>query len=111
MATATLRFSPSGISRFNVLTQHNKDGTDLFIIIRGASEGTKMRLDLTGAIRQILITQGNMRPTGRWSMANKAGRELVDTKYSWFLGWRPVMVLWDDTLYSPVALCCGRYES
>ncbi|PUU80748.1 hypothetical protein B9Z19DRAFT_1123095 [Tuber borchii] len=40
VAAHILRFNPSGISRFGVLTQHNRDGTDVFMIIRGAYKGT-----------------------------------------------------------------------
>ncbi|PUU80386.1 hypothetical protein B9Z19DRAFT_975145, partial [Tuber borchii] len=40
VAAHILCFSPSGISWFGVLTQHNTYGTDIFLIIRGAYEGT-----------------------------------------------------------------------
>ncbi|PUU80416.1 hypothetical protein B9Z19DRAFT_1123695 [Tuber borchii] len=91
-----LGFSPSGISRFGVLTQYNKDGTDVFmIIIRGAYGGQIMRLDIDwNYSRKILISQWNMHSTDGRSMAlnlyQQSGRHLVYTKFALLLGQPPV---------------------
>lgn len=56
--THILRFSPTTISRFGVLIRHNKDGTDVFMIIRGAFETQTIKLDTDRSYStEILIAQ------------------------------------------------------
>ncbi|KAH0541502.1 beta subunit of fatty acid synthetase [Glutinoglossum americanum] len=97
-ATHILDFGPGGISGLGVLTQRNKDGTGVRIILAGDMEGTnavvgyKPELFDRDEEHAIKYAIDWVKEFGPRLVKTSAGRTYVDTKMSRLLGVPPVMV-------------------
>ena len=97
-ATHILDFGPGGISGLGVLTNRNKDGTGVRVILAGAIDGTNAEVgykpeifdrDLEHAVRYAVDW---VKEHGPRLVKTSVGQTYVDTKMSRTIGLPPVMV-------------------
>ncbi|KAF1987054.1 beta subunit of fatty acid synthase [Aulographum hederae CBS 113979] len=97
-ATHILDFGPGGISGLGVLTNRNKDGTGVRVILAGAMDGTNNEVgykpelfdrDSTHAVKYNVDW---VKEHGPRLARTSVGQTFVDTKMSRMLGLPPVMV-------------------
>ena len=97
-ATHILDFGPGGISGLGVLTNRNKDGTGVRVILAGAMDGTNVEVgykpelfdrDEENAVKYAVDW---VKEHGPRLVKTSAGQTFVDTKMSRLLGLPPVMV-------------------
>ncbi|KAI9689976.1 MAG: beta subunit of fatty acid synthetase [Bathelium mastoideum] len=97
-ATHILDFGPGGISGLGVLTNRNKDGTGVRVILAGSMDGTNAEVgykpeifdrDSEHAVRYAVDW---VKEYGPRLAKTSTGRTYVDTKMSRLLGLPPVMV-------------------
>ncbi|KAI9859104.1 MAG: beta subunit of fatty acid synthetase [Vezdaea acicularis] len=97
-ATHVLDFGPGGISGLGVLTNRNKEGTGVRVILAGAMDGTNAEVgykpelfdrDEEHAVKYAVDWVKEHSPR---LVKTSAGRTFVDTKMSRLLGLPPVMV-------------------
>ncbi len=97
-ATHILDFGPGGISGLGVLTNRNKEGTGVRVILAGTMDGTNAELgykpelfdrDEAHAVRYAVDW---VKEHGPRLVKTSAGQTFVDTKMSRVLGLPPVMV-------------------
>ena len=97
-ATHIIDFGPGGISGLGVLTNRNKDGTGVRVILAGAMDGTNVEVgykpelfdrDEEHAVRYAVDW---VKEHGPKLIKTSVGRTFVDTKMSRLLGVPPIMV-------------------
>lgn len=97
-ATHIIDFGPGGISGLGVLTNRNKDGTGVRVILAGAIDGTNAEIgyktelfdrDESHAVKYAVDW---VKEHGPKLIKNSVGKTFVDTKMSRLLGVPPVMV-------------------
>lgn len=97
-ATHILDFGPGGISGLGPLTNRNKDGTGVRVILAGTIEGTNTEVgykpeifdrDLNNAVKYAVDW---VKEHGPKLVRTSVGKTFVDTKMSRMLGLPPVMV-------------------
>lgn len=97
-ATHIVDFGPGGISGLGVLTNRNKDGTGVRVILAGAMDGTNAEIgyktelfdrDESHAVKYAVDW---VKEHGPKLIKNSVGKTFVDTKMSRLLGVPPVMV-------------------
>ncbi|KAI9818700.1 MAG: beta subunit of fatty acid synthetase [Thelocarpon impressellum] len=97
-ATHILDFGPGGISGLGVLTNRNKEGTGVRVILAGAMDGTNTEVgykpelfdrDEENAVKYAVDW---VKEHGPRLVKTSAGQTFVDTKMSRLLGLPPVMV-------------------
>lgn len=97
-ATHILDFGPGGISGLGVLTNRNKDGTGVRVILAGTMDGTNSEVgykpeifdrDAENAVKYAVDW---LKEYGPKLVKTSAGQTFVDTKMSRQLGLPPVMV-------------------
>lgn len=97
-ATHIVDFGPGGISGLGVLTNRNKDGTGVRVILAGAMDGTNAEIgyktelfdrDESYAVKYAVDW---VKEHGPKLVKNSVGKTFVDTKMSRLLGVPPVMV-------------------
>ena len=97
-ATHIVDFGPGGISGLGVLTNRNKDGTGVRVILAGAIDGTnseigyKTELFDRDAEHAIKYAVNWVKEHGPKLIKTSVGQTFVDTKMSRLLGVPPVMV-------------------
>ncbi|KAI5794515.1 acyl transferase domain-containing protein [Peziza echinospora] len=97
-ATHIIDFGPGGNSGLGVLTQRNKEGTGVRIIIAGALEGTTADLGYKAELfdrdeeHAVKYAVNWVKEYGPTLVRTKEGKTYVDTKFSRLLGRPPVMV-------------------
>lgn len=97
-ATHLIDFGPGGISGLGVLTNRNKDGTGVRVILAGAIDGTntevgyKTELFDRDAEHAVEYAVDWVKDHGPRLVKTSAGQTFVDTKMSRLLGVPPVMV-------------------
>ena len=97
-ATHVLDFGPGGISGLGVLTNRNKDGTGVRVILAGAMDGTNAEVGYKPELldrdeeHAVKYAANWVKEHGPKLIKTSAGRVYVDTKMSRLLGVPPVMV-------------------
>lgn len=97
-ATHIVDFGPGGISGLGVLTNRNKDGTGVRVILAGAMDGTngeigyKTELFDRDESHAVIYAVDWVKEHGPKLVKNSVGKTFVDTKMSRLLGVPPVMV-------------------
>ena len=97
-ATHILDFGPGGISGLGVLTNRNKDGTGVRVILAGAMDGTNTEVGYKPELfdrdeeHAVKFNVDWVREHGPRLVKTSVGRTYVDTKMSRLLGVPPVMV-------------------
>jgi fatty acid synthase subunit beta len=97
-ATHILDFGPGGISGLGVLTNRNKDGTGVRVILAGAIEGQNAEVGYKPEIfdrdaeHAVKYAVDWVKEHGPRLVKTSAGQTFVDTKMSRMLGLPPVMV-------------------
>jgi fatty acid synthase subunit beta, fungi type len=97
-ATHIIDFGPGGISGLGVLTNRNKDGSGVRVILAGTIDGTNVEVgykpelfdrDHDGAVK---YAPDWLKEHGPKLIRTSTGRTYVDTKFSRLLGLPPIMV-------------------
>ncbi|KAF7185742.1 Fatty acid synthase subunit beta [Pseudocercospora fuligena] len=97
-ATHILDFGPGGISGLGVLTNRNKDGTGVRVILAGTMDGTNTEVGYKPEIfdrdaeHAVKYAVDWVKEYGPKLVRTSAGQTFVDTKMSRMLGLPPVMV-------------------
>ena len=97
-ATHIIDFGPGGISGLGVLTQRNKDGTGVRVILGGAMDGTNFEVGYKPELfdrdeeHAVKYAVDWVKVHGPKLVKTSAGQTFVDTKMSRVLGVPPVMV-------------------
>ncbi|OBW69814.1 MAG: Uncharacterized protein AUREO_001380 [Aureobasidium pullulans] len=97
-ATHVLDFGPGGISGLGVLTNRNKDGTGVRVILAGTMDGTNAEVGYKPEIfdrdaeHAVKYAVDWVKEHGPKLARTSAGQTFVDTKMSRMLGLPPVMV-------------------
>ncbi|EEH21369.2 hypothetical protein PABG_03585 [Paracoccidioides brasiliensis Pb03] len=97
-ATHLLDFGPGGISGLGVLTNRNKDGTGVRIILAGAMDGTNAEVGYKPELfdrdeeHAVKYAVDWVKEHGPRLVKTSVGQTFVDTKMSRLLGVAPVMV-------------------
>ena len=97
-ATHILDFGPGGISGLGVLTNRNKDGTGVRVILAGAIDGTNAEVGYKPEIfdrdqeHAVRYAVNWVKEHGPRLVKTSVGQTFVDTKMSRMLGLPPVMV-------------------
>ncbi|KAI6865748.1 beta subunit of fatty acid synthase, partial [Hortaea werneckii] len=97
-ATHILDFGPGGISGLGVLTNRNKDGTGVRVILAGSMDGTNSEVGYKPEIfdrdaeHAVKYAADWMKEHGPKLARTSVGQTFVDTKMSRMLGLPPVMV-------------------
>ncbi|KAF2791503.1 beta subunit of fatty acid synthase [Melanomma pulvis-pyrius CBS 109.77] len=97
-ATHILDFGPGGISGLGVLTNRNKDGTGVRVILAGAMEGQNVEVGYKPEIfdrdaeHAVKYAVDWVKEHGPRLVKTSTGQTFVDTKMSRMLGLPPVMV-------------------
>ncbi|KAF2209620.1 hypothetical protein CERZMDRAFT_46958 [Cercospora zeae-maydis SCOH1-5] len=97
-ATHILDFGPGGISGLGVLTNRNKDGTGVRVILAGTLDGTNPEVGYKPEIfdrdaeHAVKYAVDWVKEYGPKLVKTSAGQTFVDTKMSRMLGLPPVMV-------------------
>jgi len=97
-ATHILDFGPGGISGLGVLTNRNKDGTGVRVILAGAMDGTNSEVGYKPELfdrdeeHAVKYAVDWVKEHGPKLVKTSAGQTFVDTKMSRLLGVPPVMV-------------------
>lgn len=97
-ATHIVDFGPGGISGLGVLTNRNKDGTGVRVILAGAIDGTNAEIGYKTELfdrdesRAVKYAVDWVKEHGPKLVKNSVGKTFVDTKMSRLLGVPPVMV-------------------
>ena len=97
-ATHVIDFGPGGISGLGVLTNRNKDGTGVRVILAGAMDGTNAEVGYKPELfdrdeaHAVKYATNWLKEHAPRLVKTSAGKMLVDTKMSRLLGVPPVMV-------------------
>ena len=97
-ATHILDFGPGGISGLGVLTNRNKDGTGVRVILAGTMDGTNAEVGYKPELldrdeeHAVRFAANWVKEHGPKLVKTSTGRVFVDTKMSRMLGVPPVMV-------------------
>lgn len=97
-ATHILDFGPGGISGLGVLTNRNKDGTGVRVILAGAMDGTNAEVGYKPEVfdrdeeHAVRYAVNWVKEHGPKLVKTSAGQTIVDTKMSRLLGVPPLMV-------------------
>ena len=96
-ATHVLDFGPGGISGLGVLTNRNKDGTGVRVILAGAMDGTNAEIGykpelLDRDVDAVKYAKDWVKEHSPKLVRDSVGKTFVDTKMSRLLGVPPVMV-------------------
>ena len=97
-ATHLIDFGPGGISGLGVLTNRNKDGTGVRVILGGAIDGTNTEVGYKTELfdrdeeHAVKYAVDWVKEHGPKLVKTSAGQTFVDTKMSRLLGLAPVMV-------------------
>ncbi len=97
-ATHIIDFGPGGISGLGVLTNRNKDGTGVRVILAGAMDGTNQEVGYKPELfdrdeeHAVKYAVDWVKEHGPKLVRTSAGQTFVDTKMSRLLGVPPVMV-------------------
>ena len=97
-ATHIIDFGPGGISGLGVLTNRNKDGTGVRVILAGAMDGTNTEVGYKPELldrdeeHAVKYAVDWVKEHGPRLIKTSVGQTLVDTKMSRLLGVPPVMV-------------------
>jgi fatty acid synthase subunit beta len=97
-ATHILDFGPGGISGLGVLTNRNKDGTGVRVILAGAMDGTNAEVGYKPEVfdrdeeHAVKYAVNWVKEHGPKLVKTSAGQTIVDTKMSRLLGVPPLMV-------------------
>ena len=97
-ATHIIDFGPGGISGLGVLTNRNKDGTGVRVILAGAMDGTNTEVGYKPELfdrdeeHAVKYAVDWVKEHGPKLVKNSVGQTFVDTKLSRLLGIPPVMV-------------------
>lgn len=96
-ATHIIDFGPGGISGLGVLTNRNKDGTGVRVVLAGAIDGTNGEVGYKPELfdrdeHAVQYAIDWVKEFGPSLVKNAAGQTFVDTKMSRLLGIPPVMV-------------------
>ncbi|KAK1022274.1 beta subunit of fatty acid synthetase, partial [Friedmanniomyces endolithicus] len=97
-ATHILDFGPGGISGLGVLTNRNKDGTGVRVILAGTMDGTNVEVGYKPEIfdrdaeHAVKYAVDWVKEHGPKLVKTSVGQTYVDTKMSRLLGLPPVMV-------------------
>ncbi|KAL3469377.1 acyl transferase domain-containing protein [Aspergillus californicus] len=96
-ATHIIDFGPGGISGLGVLTNRNKDGTGVRVILAGAMDGTNAEVGYKPELfdrdeHSVEFAIDWVKEYGPRLVKNATGQTFVDTKMSRLLGIPPVMV-------------------
>lgn len=97
-ATHILDFGPGGISGLGVLTNRNKDGTGVRVILAGAMDGTNAEVGYKPEMfdrdeeHAVKYAVNWVKEHGPKLVKTSAGQTFVDTKMSRLLGVPPLMV-------------------
>ena len=97
-ATHILDFGPGGISGLGVLTNRNKDGTGVRVILAGAMDGSNSEVGYKTEIfdrdeeHAVKYAVNWVKDHGPRLIKNSVGQTFVDTKMSRLLGVPPLMV-------------------
>lgn len=97
-ATHILDFGPGGISGLGVLTNRNKDGTGVRVILAGTMDGTNTEVGYKPEIfdrdaeKAVKYAVDWVKDYGPKLVKTSVGQTFVDTKMSRMLGLPPVMV-------------------
>lgn len=97
-ATHILDFGPGGISGLGVLTNRNKDGTGVRVILAGTIDGTNVEVGYKPEIfdrdqeHAVRYAVNWVKEHGPRLVKTSVGQTFVDTKMSRMLGLPPVMV-------------------
>jgi fatty acid synthase subunit beta len=97
-ATHILDFGPGGISGLGVLTNRNKDGTGVRVILAGAMDGTNAEVGYKPEMfdrdeeHAVKYAVNWIKEHGPKLVKTSAGQTIVDTKMSRLLGVPPLMV-------------------
>jgi fatty acid synthase subunit beta len=97
-ATHILDFGPGGISGLGVLTNRNKDGTGVRVILAGAMDGTNAEVGYKPEMfdrdeeHAVKYAVNWVKEHGPKLVKTSAGQTIVDTKMSRLLGVPPLMV-------------------
>lgn len=97
-ATHIVDFGPGGISGLGVLTNRNKDGTGVRVILAGAMDGTNGEIGYKTELfdrdeeHAVKYAVDWVKEHGPRLVKNSLGQTFVDTKMSRLLGVPPVMV-------------------
>ncbi|KAI4197359.1 MAG: hypothetical protein LQ350_005980 [Teloschistes chrysophthalmus] len=97
-ATHIIDFGPGGISGLGVLTNRNKDGTGVRIILAGAMDGTNTEVGYKAELfdrdeeHAVKYNVDWVKEHGPKLVRTSVGQTFVDTKMSRLLGIPPVMV-------------------
>ncbi|TLD37351.1 beta subunit of fatty acid synthase [Venturia nashicola] len=98
MATHILDFGPGGISGLGVLTNRNKEGTGVRVILAGAIDGTNVEVGYKPELfdrdseHAVQYAADWVKDHGPKLVRDSVGRTFVDTKMSRMLGLPPVLV-------------------
>ena len=96
-ATHVVDFGPGGISGLGVLTNRNKDGTGVRVILTGAMDGTNTEVGYKPELfdrdtNSVRYAADWVKEHGPRLVRTSAGQTFVDTKMSRLLGIPPIMV-------------------
>ncbi|KAL4780487.1 acyl transferase domain-containing protein [Aspergillus varians] len=96
-ATHIIDFGPGGISGLGVLTNRNKDGTGVRVVLAGAMDGTNAEVGYKPELfdrdeHSVKYAIDWVKEYGPRLMKNATGQTFVDTKMSRLLGIPPIMV-------------------
>ncbi|KAL2836218.1 acyl transferase domain-containing protein [Aspergillus pseudoustus] len=96
-ATHIIDFGPGGISGLGVLTNRNKDGTGVRVILAGAMDGTNVEVGYKPELfdrdeHSVKYAVDWVKEHGPRLVKNANGQTFVDTKLSRLLGIPPIMV-------------------
>ncbi|KAL3457639.1 acyl transferase domain-containing protein [Aspergillus heterothallicus] len=96
-ATHILDFGPGGISGLGVLTNRNKDGTGVRVVLAGAMDGTNAEVGYKPELfdrdeHSVKYAVDWVKEHGPRLAKNANGQTFVDTKMSRLLGIPPIMV-------------------
>jgi len=96
-ATHIVDFGPGGISGLGVLTNRNKDGTGVRVVLAGAVDGTNGEVGYKPELfdrdeHAVQYAIDWVKEFGPRLVKNAAGQTFVDTKMSRLLGIPPIMV-------------------
>jgi fatty acid synthase subunit beta, fungi type len=97
-ATHIIDFGPGGISGLGVLTNRNKDGTGVRVILAGTIDGTNVEVGYKPELfdrdheHAVKYAPDWVKEHGPKLVRTSHGRTYVDTKFSRLLGLPPIMV-------------------
>ena len=96
-ATHIVDFGPGGISGLGVLTNRNKDGTGVRVVLAGAVDGTNPEVGYKPELfdrdeHSVIYAIDWVKEYGPRLVKTAAGQTFVDTKMSRLLGIPPIMV-------------------